>query len=65
MVFLNCIVPNGEDYSHLEDLTAVTALYVFHHSSVHWLTMKYVLVRIIEQWLNLKEYFLTFFPKQT
>ena len=37
-----------EDYSHLEDVTEVTTHYIFYHSSVHWLTMKYVLVRIIE-----------------
>ena len=53
-----------EDYSHLEDATEVTAHYVLRHSSVRWLTMKYVLVRIIEQWPNLKEYFITFIPKQ-
>ena len=54
----------NEDYSHQEDVTEVTAHYVLRHSSVGWLTMKYVLVRIIEQWQNLKEYFITFFPKQ-
>ena len=53
-----------EDYSHLEDATEVTAYYVLRHSFVRWLTMIYVLVRIIEQWPNLKEYFITFLPKQ-
>ena len=46
-------------YSHLQDVTEVTARYVLHHSSVRWLTMKYVPVRKIEQWPNLKEYFIT------
>ena len=53
-----------EDYSHLEDATKVTGHYVLRHSSVRWLTKKYVLVRIIEQWPNLKEYFITFICKQ-
>lgn len=53
-----------EDYRNLEALTSVTSQYVLRHSSVRWLTMKYVVVRIIEQWPNLKEYFLKFLPKQ-
>lgn len=53
-----------EDYRDLEAVTDVTAHYVLRHSSVRWLTMKYVIVRIIEQWSNLQEYFLTFLPKQ-
>ena len=51
-----------EDYSHLEDVTEVTAHYVLRHSSVRWLTVKYVLARIIEQWSNLKEYFYNISP---
>ena len=53
-----------KDYSHQEDMTEVTAHYFLRHSSVCWLTMKYVLIRIIEQWPNLKEYFITFLSKQ-
>ena len=48
----------------MEDVTEVAAQYILRHSSTSWLTMKYVLVRIIEQWSNLKEYFLKFLPKQ-
>ena len=53
-----------EDYSHLEDVSEVTAHYVHRDSSARCLTMKFVLVRIIERWPNLKEYFITFLPKQ-
>ena len=63
-VFFKLSSARHEDYSHLEDVTEVTAHYVLRHSSVLWLTMKYVLVRITEQWPNLKEYFITFIPKQ-
>ena len=52
-----------EGYTELKELTEVAAQYVLRHSSVQWLTMKYVVIRIIEQWSNLKEYFLRFIPK--
>ena len=34
------------------------------HSSTRWLSMKYVAVRILEQWDNLLAYFIDFLPKQ-
>ena len=63
-VFFKMASARREDYNHLEDVTEVTANNVLCHSSVHLLTMKHVLVRIIEQWPNLKEYVITFLPKQ-
>ena len=53
-----------EHYKNVEGITDATAQYVLRHSSVRWLTMKYVLIRIIEQWENLREYFCNFVPKQ-
>ena len=53
-----------EDYTKLQELTEVAAQYVLRHSWVRWLTMKYVIIMIIEQWSNLKEYFLRFLPKK-
>ena len=53
-----------EDYTKLQDVTEVTSQYILRHSSVRWLTLKFVLVRIIEQWSNLKDYFCNFIPKQ-
>ena len=53
-----------EDYKEIEDVTDVTAHYVFRHSSVRWLTLKFIHVRTIEQWENLRAYFLEFLPKQ-
>ena len=37
-----------EDYCKMEDVTKVLAHYILRHSSTRWLTMKCVLVRIIE-----------------
>ena len=34
------------------------------HTETRWLTMKYIAVRILQQWKNLKEYFL-FLPKES
>ena len=45
-------------------MTETAAQYVLQHSSGQWLTMKYVVIRIMEQWWNLEEYFLLFVSKQ-
>ena len=53
-----------EDYKHLESTTNLIGVYVMKHSSTRWLSMKYVAVRILEQWDNLLAYFTDFLPKQ-
>ena len=53
-----------EDYKEIEDVTDVIAHYALRNSSFRWLTLKFVLVRIIEQLENLRAYFLEFLPKQ-
>ena len=47
--FLKLSSARPEDYTRLQKLTEVPAQYVLQHSSVRWLTMKYVVIRIIEQ----------------
>ena len=54
-----------EDYASLEETTEVAAWYALQHSETRWLSMKYVAVRIMQQWKNLKEYFLKFLPQQS
>ena len=54
-----------EDYASLENATNVVAQYAKKHVETRWLTMKYVALRLLEQWPNLKEYFLNFLPKQS
>ena len=44
-----------ENYAKLQELSEVAAQYVLRHSLVRWLRIKYVVIRIIEQWSNLKE----------
>ena len=53
-----------EDYSDLEKITEVAAAYAIKHSSARWLSLKFVCIRILEQWDNLKQYFLVFLPQQ-
>ena len=53
-----------EDYASLVSVTNVVAEYAKKHVETRWLTMKYVALRIVEQWDNLTEYFLKFLPKQ-
>lgn len=37
---------------------------MFRHVSSRWLSLKAVLIRIVEQWANLRQYFLVYLPKQ-
>ena len=53
-----------EDYSDLGKITEVAAAYTVKHSSTRWLSLKFVCIRILEQWDNLKQYLLVFLPKQ-
>ena len=54
-----------EDYPFVEEVTEVAVRYAMQHTATQWLTMKYVAVRILQQWKNLKEYFLRFLPKKS
>ena len=54
-----------EDYASLEETTEVAARYALQHSETRWLSMKFVAVRIMQQWKNLEEYFLKFLPQQS
>ena len=35
------------------------------HTETRWLTMKYVAVRVLQQWKSFDEYFLKFLPKKS
>ena len=50
------------DYKSMVKITDVVAEYAMKHSTTSWVTLWKVLVRLIEQYDNLKEYFLTFSP---
>ena len=52
-----------EDYACLESVTNVSAAHAMKHAETGWLSMKDVCVCVLEQWKNLKEYFLKFLPK--
>ena len=50
------------DYDKISDITDVVAQYALKHSTTRWVTLRKVLVRLIEQYKNIKEYFLSFLP---
>ena len=50
------------DYKTTAKITDVVAEYALKHSTTRWVTLRKVLVRLIEQYDNLKKYFLTFLP---
>ena len=49
----------------MEVFTDIEAKYVLKHVSSHWLSIKRPVLRILEQWDNLNEYFLKYLPQQT
>ena len=60
--FFKLSAARGEDYRGVSELTDVTTHYVTKHCQTRWLSLGKVLVRIIEQYENLKEYFLKTIP---
>ena len=53
-----------EDYTSLESVAGVVAEHIKKHAEMCRVLMKYVAVWCLEQWPNLKEYFLKFLLKQ-
>ena len=51
-------------YASLSSITDIVAEYAKKHTESRRRTTKYVAIRCLEQWENLKEYFLNFLPKQ-
>ena len=47
----------------MQDLTNVTVHFLKQPSETRWIAMKYVAVRVLDQYPNVKEYFLKF-PKE-
>ena len=62
--FFKMCAARPEDYKKLEDITEITAHFMKEHVESRWLSIEKSLVRILEQIDNLREYSLTFLPKQ-
>ena len=62
--FFKRLSARHEDYASLATVTGVTAEYMKKHAETWWVNMKYVALRCLEQWENLKEYFLKFLPQE-
>ena len=60
--FVKLSATRREDYRGTSELTDVTMHYVIKHWQTHWLSLHKVLGRIIEQYENLKGYFLKTLP---
>lgn len=52
------------DFQLMELITEIEAEYMLRHVSSRWLSLKKVKNRILDQWQNLREYFLQFLPSQ-
>ena len=53
------------DDNSIDDVTNIVSEYPMKHSTTRWVTLGKVVVWLIEQHENLKEYFLNFLPKAT
>ena len=60
--FFKLSAARREDYREVSQLTDVTSQYVIKHCQTRWLSLDKGLVRIIEQYENLKDYFLKSLP---
>ena len=54
-----------DDFNQMSSITDVAVKYLLRHCESCWLSIEKVLVRIIEQYENLKSYFLSELPKTT
>ena len=50
------------DYKSMVEFTDVVLEYALKHSTTRWVSTRKVVLRLIEQYDNLKEYFLAFLP---
>lgn len=53
-----------KDFELCELETDLETQVMLRHVSSRWLSLRKTLIRIVEQWKNLKEYFLVFLPKE-
>ena len=53
------------DYKSIGDVTNIVSEYAINHSTTRWVTLRKVVVRLIEQHKNLKDVFKNFLPKTT
>ena len=53
-----------EDLKDMENITSISVQYALRHVETRWLSVKGVVVRIINAWENLCQYFLKFIPIQ-
>ena len=53
-----------QDYKLMEMFTEIEAKYALKHTIVRWLSLKNPVLRILEQYGNVDEYFLKYLPKQ-
>ena len=61
-LFKNFSAARREDYKGVSSITKITSHFVLKHCQTRWLSLDCVLVRIIEQIDNIKEYFLVKLP---
>ena len=62
--FLKYSSARRDDYKFVEEITEVTGQFMLRRCQTRWVSIDKVLLRIIEQFDNLYEYFVNTVPKQ-
>ena len=60
--FFNLSAGRRADYKKMESVTNIVSHYAQKHVSTRWVALKKIVVKLLEQHENLKEYFLTYLP---
>lgn len=64
MFFFKRSSARREDYKMMELITDVECAFMLKHVSSRWHSIKKALTRTVEQWSNLKQYFLEYLPTE-
>ena len=62
--FLKCSAKRIKDYFNVESFTEMQGCTMMKYVTTRWISLQDVLIRIMEQFPNLKEYFLKVLPSQ-
>ena len=60
--FFKLSAARREDYKLMQLITEIEAKFALRHVIARWLSMKYPVLRLLEQWENINEYFFKYIP---
>ena len=61
--FFKLSAARREDYKLMQLITEIEAKFALRHVIARWLSMKYPVLCLLEQWENINEYFFKYIPR--